>query len=74
MHRELKQRFVQFSRNGRWGTCSGCPYDGNGIVMPELCTFTDRYDHNLDLDALVFQFKHYEKLDKENNVLYLLLK
>lgn len=41
------QRAAQLARNGRWGTCSGCPEDHNGVIYPERCQFTDRYDHNL---------------------------
>lgn len=37
----------QFSRNGRWGTCAGCPRDSWGHVYPEFCKDTDRYDHQL---------------------------
>lgn len=33
-------------RNGRWGTCVGCPRDGNS-VHPEICSETRRYDHNI---------------------------
>jgi hypothetical protein len=39
------------ARNGRWGTCSGCPRDAKGTVFPERCGFTDRYDHNLSPNA-----------------------
>ncbi len=35
------------ARNGRWGTCSGCPRNKLGKVFPERCQFTDRYDHNI---------------------------
>jgi hypothetical protein len=34
-------------RNGRWGTCSGCPHEQDG-KHPEECDFTQRYDHNID--------------------------
>jgi len=53
IHRDAKSGFLQFSRNGRWGTCGDCPRDSNGIVYPEFCKFTDRYDHNLKLAELV---------------------
>ncbi len=53
--------FELFARNGRWGTCCDCPYDGNGRILPELCRFTERYDHNLILDDLVWQHKNYIK-------------
>lgn len=48
---------IDFARNARWGTCSGCPVDGNGDKKPELCAFTRRYDHNLTIDDLAFQVK-----------------
>lgn len=35
------------ARNGRWGTCGGCPRDAEGRAYPERCEFTGRYDHNL---------------------------
>jgi len=38
------------ARNGRWGTCSGCPRDAKGNVFPERCEFTNRYDHNISPD------------------------
>ena len=44
---------LQFSRNGRWGTCASCPRDSDGKVYPESCENTKRYDHNLDFDGLV---------------------
>lgn len=33
-------------RNGRWGTCSGCPREKTD-VYPERCDETKRYDHNI---------------------------
>jgi hypothetical protein len=53
----IKDAFRQFSRNGRWGTCSDCPRDSSGNAYPEFCEWTDRYDHNLDVDALADQHK-----------------
>ena len=35
----------------RIGTCASCPIT-DGQVYPEFCAFTNRYDHNLDLDRL----------------------
>ena len=55
---ELRSAFADFSRNGRWGTCGGCPCDGYGRKLPELCDFTDRGDHQFDIDALVRLFKN----------------
>lgn len=37
---------VLILRNGRWGTCVGCPRDVDG-AHPEHCAYTDRYDHNI---------------------------
>lgn len=54
---ELRSAFADFSRNGRWGTCGACPCDGYGRKLPELCAFTDRDDHQLDVDALARRFK-----------------
>lgn len=58
--KELSERFLQFSRNGRWGTCAGCPRDGHGHILPELCSYTERYDHNLNVDSLAEQFNRYK--------------
>jgi hypothetical protein len=33
-------------RNGRWGSCSGCPRDKK-TVYPERCERTDGLDHNI---------------------------
>jgi hypothetical protein len=41
------ERTALLLRNGRWGTCSGCPRDALGHAFPEECKFTNRYDHNL---------------------------
>jgi hypothetical protein len=54
---ELRSAFADFSRNGRWGTCGECPQDGYGRNLPELCAFTSRDDHQLDIDALSRRFK-----------------
>lgn len=39
-------RDAQLARNGRWGTCGYCP-SVEGVVYPERCKHTARYDHNL---------------------------
>lgn len=49
--------FRQFSRNARWGTCADCPRDSSNNAYPEFCQNTNRYDHNLNVDALAYQFK-----------------
>ena len=54
---ELRDAITAFARNGRWGTCGGCPRDGAGRKLPELCEDTDRADHQLDVDALARIFK-----------------
>ena len=54
---EMRDRFRQFSRNGRWGTCGACPRDRDGNAYPEACEFTERGDHTLDVDSLAEQFK-----------------
>ena len=60
-HKELptiiKDSFVQFSRNGRWGTCGACPRDSNNAVYPEFCKDTDRHHHQLDVDELARSYK-----------------
>lgn len=51
---EHADKFRQFSRNGRWGTCGSCPFDHRTkTAYPEFCKETNRYDHNLDADQLV---------------------
>jgi len=59
--RECGDGFVQFSRNGRWGDCSGCPRDTTGRAYPEFCQFTDRYDHMLTADGLARLFDHHRR-------------
>lgn len=61
IHPDMKDAFRQFSRNGRWGTCGGCPRDSNGNTYPEFCGLTNRHDHNLDVDALANSHKTYLK-------------
>jgi hypothetical protein len=50
--REIGDNFRQFARNGRWGTCGGCPRDVQGNAYPEHCADTDRYDHQLGASSL----------------------
>ena len=52
IHPGVKDQFIQFSRNGRWGTCGACPRDSNGHVYPEFCKYTERCDHQLTVDDL----------------------
>lgn len=49
--------FELFARNGRWGTCGGCPRDAARNVHPEFCTFTDRTDHQLDAEGLAESYR-----------------
>lgn len=58
---EVKDSFVQFSRNGRWGTCASCPRDDNNVAYPEFCENTNQADHNLNVDQLAEQHKNYLK-------------
>lgn len=50
----LAPHYEMFARNGRWGTCSGCPLV-DGRKFPERCAFTDRYDHHLTVNDLGVQ-------------------
>jgi hypothetical protein len=59
IHPERKDCFIQFSRNGRWGTCGDCPRDSNGKAYPEFCKYTKRYDHHLTVDDLAHTHKAY---------------
>ncbi len=54
--REWGAHFKMFSRNGRWGTCSGCPRTIAGGIFPEFCADTARYDHQLTVDDLAEQW------------------
>ena len=56
---ELKKRFRQFVRNGRWGACASCRQDSDGNHYPEFCEHTNRGDHQYGLEELV------ELYDKE---------
>lgn len=59
--REIGDCFRQFSRNGRWGTCGGCPRDVQGNAYPEHCADTDRYDHHLTATGLAETWDIYFK-------------
>jgi hypothetical protein len=52
LRKQFSEKFLQFSRNLRWGTCGGCPRDADGHAYPEFCEYTKRYDHNLTLTEL----------------------
>ena len=56
--RETADGFLQFYRNGRWGTCVSCPRDSHRRAYPEFCEFTDRYDHHLTATGLAEQFEN----------------
>lgn len=66
----LSDHFRMFARNGRWGTCSGCPRDSEHVAYPEFCEFTIRYDHWLTAESLAQRFaselRDQERLDDEN--------
>ena len=57
MRDDVKDAFRQFIRNERWGTCIGCPRDGEGRALPELCLDTYRSDHQLTLSDLVEKYE-----------------
>jgi hypothetical protein len=50
--RQVRENYLHFSRNERWGTCASCPQDSSGNKYPEFCEFTTRYDHQLTVDKL----------------------
>ncbi len=54
---KMREAFLQFSRNGRWGSCGDCPRDVDIHAFPEACVNTDRGDHQLTVDALAQQHK-----------------
>jgi len=56
MDERIQQGFKCFARNERWGTCVDCPMDSESNIYPELCSNTDRYDHNLNVDMLCSQY------------------
>lgn len=58
--RRMAKHLVMYARNGRWGTCASCPRDGDGRELPELCEYTERYDHLLAIDSLAEQVRRDE--------------
>ena len=54
----LRHHFEAFIRTGHWGTCVDCPVV-DGRKIPELCRYSKRFDHQLELDALVGQYRAY---------------
>lgn len=54
--RRIKDAFIQFSRNGQWGTCVDCPRTEDQ-TLPEFCVNRHRYDHKLNLEQLVEYYK-----------------
>lgn len=58
---EMGDSFRQFARNGRLGTCGGCPRDSQGNVYPEFCLFTYRDEHLLNATLLAEQFDRRSK-------------
>jgi hypothetical protein len=58
---EMVDPFLQFSRNGRWGTCVDCPRDSQYRVYPEFCKETKRYDHQLTVEELADAFNRYKR-------------
>lgn len=62
--RERSDSFVQFSRNGRWGTCADCPRDSAGRAYPEFCSLTQRSDHRLTASQLAENFELFRKVGR----------
>jgi hypothetical protein len=60
-HDQMKDGFLQFYRNGRWGTCAGCPRDTENKAYPEFCAATERYDHQLTAEDLADCHYRYTK-------------
>lgn len=52
--------FSCFARNERWGTCVDCPRDITGMIYPEFCENTKRYDHQLELFELIEALPRYK--------------
>ena len=66
MLRDDRLAFEMFLRNERWGTCVACPTDADGRKLPELCRYTDRYDHRLTLAQLIKRYDLHKPV-KPNN-------
>lgn len=66
----LAAHYRMFARNGRWGTCVGCPRDSEHMAYPEFCQFTTRYDHWLNAARLAerfaFELRDQERADAED--------
>ncbi len=62
-HNGVIDGFRQFMRNGRWGTCVGCPRDKQNRAYPEFCSSTKRYDHQLNVDELAHMYKAHTRDD-----------
>ena len=60
----MKDHFMCFARNERWGSCVDCPRS-NGHVYPEFCIYKDRYDHTLSIDDLGNAYRQYKDIIKE---------
>ena len=65
-HNQMKDGILQFYRNGRWGTCCGCPRDTDNKAYPEFCANTERYDHQLTAKELADCHDRYTR-DDEND-------
>lgn len=63
-NKKIADQFRCFARNGRWGTCASCPRDSDHNVYPEFCVYTERYDHQYDVDALARVYKATEVVEK----------
>jgi hypothetical protein len=49
--RDHHERNTLLARNGRWGTCVGCPQTASRKI-PEACANSARYDHQLEDDRI----------------------
>ena len=61
----------QILRNGRWGTCAGCPRDAQGI-HPENCPYTERYDHNIH-STHDGKFYYHDREISKSSMIYILV-
>jgi len=70
----VREAFHHFARNGVWGTCADCPYDGEHRRLPELCANYKRYDHQLDFLSLVRYAGQLRGLTKEIDLITIVRK
>ncbi len=56
------EAYVQFQRNGRWGTCGLCPRDIEGRAYPENCPDTMSAAHNRTAEELQAEMSKWYQL------------